>query len=454
MTTEMTTYGIVMILLFVLITLIILAISFWGKGSAKFTRLQDVYRDKYLDEAETLDDDLKRGKIDEATYEATKAELAHDLLAVAHKDRSLSNGTKAISVMFGSAIVLFSGAYFWLDGYSEDAKNLDAQRYIAKPYVENWLASITVEDLQRAQNLMDLNPPEPLQNNLLGTLATLNMMSARDHHTDPKELNLLGKVYLNLDQLDLAERTYLDLYRLDPNNTNTYYTLLNVQLAKNEYKLDQRLEALFDQFVMKNPENEGLLLYYATVLFENQKMDKALHYFSILADLYPEGSENRKVITNMVAGLAAQQNMNVDQNAGNVTNNDTNSNDVDQEAVTTSNAGIPVTVNLAGVDLRSLPQEAILFIFVRNAEVGPPLAAKRIPIAGIEGFPLSIALTDADLLMPGSASLTDSDNLSISAKISLNGDPITKSGDIEAADVQIVGTEEGNINILLNKVVE
>lgn len=435
----MMTTGLVYTLLLIAITLILLIIALWGKGASKFPRLKGVYRDKYLDETATLDDDLKRGKIDENSYEIAKVELAHDLLAVAHEDRNLSSMTKVITAIFGTAILGFSALYFWDSGYTKDAKELDTQRTLAMPFVKMWLESTTIEELQRGGNLMDLNPPKALQQNLLGTLASLNLMSSRDEHTDPKELNLLGKIYLNMDQLDLAEKAYLDLYRLDPNNTNTYYTLLNIQLAKNDYKLNERLEGLFDQFVMQNPENESLLLYYGTVLFENQKIEKSLHYFSALADLYPEGSENRKVIMNMVAGLTgealAQENRPKDNAAE-------------------ANVGptIPVTLMLDEQVLTTLPKEAILFLFVRNSEAGPPLAAKRIPVGTIDRFPLTLEITEKDLLMPGTT-LEGQALLSISAKISLNGDPITKAGDIEAETVTVTG-DDAPISILLNRVAE
>ena len=55
--------------------------------------------------------------------------------------------------------------------------------------------------------------------------------------------------------------------------------------------------------------------------------------------------------------------------------------------------------------------------------------------------------------MPGT-SLDGHDNLSISAKISLNGDPITTPGDIEAETVVVTGDNTDTISILLNKVAE
>lgn len=434
--------GLIYTALLIVVTLLILVMAFWGKSSEKYPRLKTVYRDKYLDETATLDDDLKRGKISEEEYEVTKVELAQDLLAVAHPDRQLSGMTKVIVLLFAGVIVSFSAVYFWGTGYQEEAKNLDRHRTLAMPYVQKWLASISIEEVQQGSSIMDLNPPVELQENLLGTLAALNLMSSTDHHTDPKELNLLGKIYLSMDQLQLAEKTYLDLYRLDPNNNNTYYTLLNIQLAMNDYKLNPRLEALFDQFVMNNPQNESLMLYYGTVLFENQRLDKALHYFSMLADLYPEDSENRRLITNMIAGLTGQ----VQDSAQ---DNKEQREDSEESVAATA---INVQIDLSNVEVASFPQEAILFLFVRNQEVGPPLAAKRIPLSTISAFPMTLAVTEKDLLMPGTT-LEDQERLTISAKISLNGDPITSKGDIEAETI-VVEDLSAPIMINLNHIVE
>lgn len=457
----MTTLGIIYTLLFLIISLGLLCYALWGKNSQHYPRLKDVYRDKYLDETESLEDDLARGKIDQTEYDEKKTELARDLLEVAKPDRSLNFLSRAVIAILGLAIIGLFSTIFWEDGYSKEAKELDTQRTIALPYVKEWLASTPLEVLQRGETIADLNPPEALQYNLLGTLAALNLMSASTHHNDPKELNLLGKLYLNMDQLGLAEKAYLDLYRVEnPVNNNTLYTLLNIQLAMNNYQLDQRLEGLFDNFVLRNQENESLLLYYGTVLFENQKIDKSMYFFSLLADRYPEGSENRNMILNMIATLtngaeiggakgmshpaqgqgqqqSQQQSQRQSQTAG--------------SAITTSKP-IAVSIEQNAVSAAALPQDAILYLFVRKNEVGPPLAAKRIPLGTIGEFPVNLTITDADLLMPG-VGLSEQLPLTLSAKISMNGDPISKAGDIEAQTVEIE-TFDAPVVLALDHVVE
>ncbi len=441
----MTTLGILYTLLFLVISLGLLCYALWGKSSTHYARLEDVYRDKYLDESRSLEDDLARGKLDQTTYEEKKTELARDLLAVAKPDRSLSATSKGLIALLGVAIIGFCLAVFWRDGYTQAAKELDTQRAAALPYVKEWLASTPLEVLQRGETIADLNPPEALQYNLLGTLTALNLMSAATHHSDPKSLTLLGKLYLNMDQLGLAEKAYLDLYRIeDPVNNNTLYTLLNIQLAMNNYQLDQRLEGLFDNFVLRNQENESLLLYYGTVLFENQKIDKSMYFFSLLADRYPEGSDNRNMILNMIASLTGGGEQAAAGNGALMDSSEASA----QETV----EPIAVTITQSAVPVETLPPTAVLYLFVRNSEAGPPLAAKRIPLGALGAFPANLTITDADRLMPG-ASLRELLPLTLSAKISMNGDPISKAGDIEAEAV-VIEALDTPITITLDRIVE
>ncbi len=446
----MTTLGIIYTLLFLIISVGLLCYALWGKSSQQYPRLKDVYRDKYLDETDSLTDDLARGKIDQVDYEERKTALARDLLAVAKPDKNLSTISKGIVALLGIAIIGLFLTIFWRDGYTEAAKELDTERTMALPYVKEWLASTPLEVLQQGESVTDLNQPAALQNNLLGTLAALNLMSSSVHHSDPKELTLLGKIYLSMGQLGLAEKAYLDLYRIeDTVNNETLYTLLNIQLAMNNYKLDQRLENLFDSVILRNRDNPDRVFYYGILLLENQKVDKAMGFFTLAAELYPEGSESQKAILQMIAkfrnGAALNGESNVAQHPSISTSTPTS--DPDQ-----ANAS-PIMVTIEQpLEFDNLPQGAILYLFVRNNEVGPPLAAKRIPVGALQGFPIHLTITDADLLMPG-AHLSEQLPLMLSAKISMNGDPISKPGDIEAKSVEIESFETPVI-LTLDQIVE
>ncbi len=114
----------------------------------------------------------------------------------------------------------------------------------------------------------------------------------------------------------------------------------------------------------------------------------------------------------------------------------------DSQATTTN--AIPVELTLVD-SLPPPPASAVLFVFVHPAgQRGMPLAAKRIEAPA---FPLSISLSDADTLRPGS-SLTGHEKLDISARISMTGDANAASGDYQANSTTV--TSDGATSVVLN----
>ena len=95
----------------------------------------------------------------------------------------------------------------------------------------------------------------------------------------------------------------------------------------------------------------------------------------------------------------------------------------------TSGLEISVTISIADELNRSIPNNAVLFVFIHPAGArGMPLAVKRL---AAQGFPQSIQFSDADLLRP-ETSLESFDQLDISARISMSGVANSASGDYQA----------------------
>jgi len=98
-------------------------------------------------------------------------------------------------------------------------------------------------------------------------------------------------------------------------------------------------------------------------------------------------------------------------------------------AAATSGLEISITISIADELNGSIPNNAVLFVFIHPAGArGMPLAVKRL---AAEGFPQSIQLNDADLLRPGT-SLESFEQLDISARISMSGIANSASGDYQA----------------------
>jgi cytochrome c-type biogenesis protein CcmH len=88
---------------------------------------------------------------------------------------------------------------------------------------------------------------------------------------------------------------------------------------------------------------------------------------------------------------------------------------------------VEATVELDPALADLVPPNATLFVFAQDAKrPGPPIAAKRLSAAT---FPLTVVLTDADVMIKGN-SLGRASQLKIAARISVSGNPIAAPGDL------------------------
>lgn len=95
---------------------------------------------------------------------------------------------------------------------------------------------------------------------------------------------------------------------------------------------------------------------------------------------------------------------------------------------------LTVTISAEAEALATLPPEAVLFVFARNAAAaGPPVAARRLPAAQL---PLTITLSDADRLMP-TATLSATPRVEVSARFARSGSVQPEAGDLVATPVVI-----------------
>lgn len=106
-----------------------------------------------------------------------------------------------------------------------------------------------------------------------------------------------------------------------------------------------------------------------------------------------------------------------------------------------------VQVNAPNADLSSWPEDATLSLFISPAGSRMPLAAKKIPSAKNLTFPLTVEITDDNMLMQGMPSLFTMENLEVGGRLSQGSDVIGKAGDIESPK-QAVSPNKANVIIL------
>ena len=108
---------------------------------------------------------------------------------------------------------------------------------------------------------------------------------------------------------------------------------------------------------------------------------------------------------------------------------------------------LPLSISLA-TGLEALIRErAVLYVIVRSAQTGPPMAVRRV---AANELPVSLVIDDGDLMLPGQRLADLSGALNITARISQTGEVSANSGDLYGEVSAAVG--EG-ARIVIDRVV-
>ncbi|WP_027873931.1 c-type cytochrome biogenesis protein CcmI [Spongiibacter marinus] len=287
---------------------------------------------------------------------------------------------------------------------------------------------------------------------------------------------------LLLPALALPLYDYLG-YRLD-------YRLLDVQqqlFAADQPSEDDlhRFEALVDDILVRRPENAELLMTMASIRRQQGNYAEAAQYYERLLDLFPQDADilaqlaqarylsanrvidaqtrsllERSLAVNPQQGTALgvlgidafaagdylnaikywqRLQMGLDPQTGEAMVIAAGLNEAKRLAIDAGSIeGLQLSVDIAP-SLGNFPN-GVLFVVVREPSGSPmPVAAVRIPVrAGTAAFPLTVYVTDSDVIRQG-ATLSDFDSLRVSAHISVKGVAMRSPGDWVSAAATLSG---------------
>lgn len=111
----------------------------------------------------------------------------------------------------------------------------------------------------------------------------------------------------------------------------------------------------------------------------------------------------------------------------------------------TGDASLRVRVDLAPGLATSVPRDATLFVVIRDAERGPPLAVLRQPLGEL---PAEFALTQANVMLPG-RSLAGFTGGKVVARVSRSGEPGASSGDL-FGEARVASVVRSPISVLID----
>jgi cytochrome c-type biogenesis protein CcmH/NrfG len=268
-----------------------------------------------------------------------------------------------------------------------------------------------------------------------------------------EKLNLLANSYLISGDYVNGSLTLEKLILLGQNDVDTLLkTAESLSRAGDASKLP-RINALIDTAIAQAPNNPKALWLAGMAAMQQGKLSQALSYLNSLEPMLA-GTPQQAQIQQIISDIAAENNAissekNINTQSANNQNNTQNNTQADTQQ--TAGKSIKVTIALDDSIKDSTDKNHAVFIFVRafseDTPVPPlPLAAKKLTVADL---PTTITLDANDAMVPN-MNIDAFEQLEVTAKVSVSGDPANRTGDINSNAVTLSGTpDETGYNLII-----
>lgn len=98
-------------------------------------------------------------------------------------------------------------------------------------------------------------------------------------------LNLQGRIYLGLGELESAENMFNQVLRIEPNNMDAAYGKAEIAVFRGNFREGS---ALFEKSLNVNPDSRRALLSLVALSDQLGRQDKAEHYLTTAVKLFPQ----------------------------------------------------------------------------------------------------------------------------------------------------------------------
>lgn len=244
----------------------------------------------------------------------------------------------------------------------------------------------------------------------------------------------LGGKYMDLEQFPLAARAYQRADELAKGrNAEAILGLAESLLANDVEEIRGRAGRLFERVLEIEPNNFKALFYGAVVALSRDDLELGRQRFETLLALNPP-EHIRAIIEKQLQSITVAQ-----------------AERAMRPAPAASEAGasgpeVKVRVSVAPNLQYSTGPQSALFVLARDPnQPGPPFAAKRLPLR----FPTDVTLSASDAMLP-QRRITTGQTLDVVARISLNGQPQSASGDPFGQVSYHVG-KDGTLNLVIDR---
>jgi cytochrome c-type biogenesis protein CcmH len=416
-------------LLFVVLILAIAAlVTWWMLHALKRGRLRDAPRNASSTNIEALrverselDRDLTLGLISKPAYDEAMLELEVRVLKEAELDRASvhiaakTGRSRWVSAAFAVAFPLVAVSAYLLLG---------------APHA-------VIPEVVR--------PSAAQQESQMDELFRVAEERLKAQPNDAKGWALLARARASVGQFDAAMRDYEKLVALTPQDADAWADYADAAAGEAQGKMSGRPLELISKALAIDPKQPKALLLRGTHEIQSNDLAAAEKTFLLAKTVVDPSTAFAQIADNALKDIAARR-------AGATSPN------VSTPAVAGSVAGAPLaslTITLSDEAKRaaSASPSAAVFVIVRpiDRDTGPPLAAKKIPVAELGAAPVALSASDA---MIGGSGLAAGGEVNIEARLSIAGQPQAQAGDFRSAKQRLKLAPDAKATLTLQELVK
>jgi cytochrome c-type biogenesis protein CcmH len=389
-----------------------------------------------------LDSDLEAGILDQDRYDAAKRDLEKELLSDIQGEPSdisvaPAKGSRwmALSALLIPLVALF---IYQILGSPELIQRLAEQ--------PSGGATNTAHAQQQGADTKNLPPMEELVRRLAAKL--------EEQPNNPQGWVMLGRSYVAMNDYPKALQAYERAIKLDGENVNTLLAYAEAIAGSNGNNFTGNAAPLVDKAFSLEPQNPNVLWISGILAYQQGDFRSALtRWEKVQGMLTPQSSELVSV-TSAIDDARKQLGLPPSEpelpqiaQAGAVSNNQMPPGSA--TPASSSPAGVEVKVSLSAEMAQKAKPDDLVFIYAKAVSGPPmPLAAAR---KQVHDLPLTIRLDDSMAMMP-QMKISKFEQVVVGARISLSGNPMAQSGDLEGEVRPVTPGQSETVNVVINSV--
>lgn len=379
------------------------------QSNIKRTRLT-VNRELYQQRIQELENEAKDGVLSKSALAAAKTELDKRFVTEnAEAEQKLETSQPVKLWVVALVVMLIAGGVY----YGTGSWRLQLQ-------ADEALLALPELGRRALQNDEEQLTPTELDTFALG----LRQKLARDPN-DAVAWLVYGRVMLAQGQLEQAIDAMQRSYELQPDRMGTLLSYSQLLLSTGEQRYLGQAAELLAQALQQQPTNPDALSLLGFVAYERQDWQQAAAAWRLLLQQLEPGDGRYAVIEEALA-------------------------DVSNRAET-ADLAIQVRVELAPELQAEVPEDATLFVYVRDPDGNPmPAAVVKQPVTE---FPVTVRLSDADAMLPD-YTLSSLQQWQVLARISADERIDASPGDLDGSSEVITTLTDQTLTVIISKKID